>query len=309
MEFLRVQDISATAGTRITLHPLRFNLAKGERLGIAGETGSGKTTLLKIIGGLIQPTEGNVYLEGERIEGPLEKLLPGHPKIGYLSQHFELRNHYRVEEELECRNLLSDEAAAEIYRLCRVDHLLKRATTELSGGERQRIVLARLLTTQPSLLLLDEPFSNLDALHTEQMKAVLEDIISATGLSTILVSHEGRDLLSWANRILVIKEGAMVQEGSPTDLYYHPVNEYAAGLFGAFNTLVTPATGAKTFIRPENMVFTNEKDALAEGVLVNILFFGAFRRGLVQTDPGTWLVDSTEAFPAIGSRVRIALRR
>jgi iron(III) transport system ATP-binding protein len=102
--------------------------------------------------------------------GPDEKLLPGHSAIAYLSQHFELRNNYRVEELLDMANKVSAFQAKTIFKVCRIVHLLKRLTNQVSGGEKQRIALARLLVSSPTLLLLDEPFSNLDIVHKSILK-------------------------------------------------------------------------------------------------------------------------------------------
>ena len=196
MVLLEVVGAGKKEKENFTVKDINFSQQPLEKIAIAGETGSGKTTLLKMIGGLAQLDEGNIYYDGKRVLGPLERLIPGHPQIAYLSQHFELRNNYRVEEELESKNLLTQEAANNIYRICRIEHLLKRKTDQLSGGERQRIVLARLLTTSPKLLLLDEPFSNLDAIHKNIIKSVLLDIGTQLNTSCILVSHDAADTLS-----------------------------------------------------------------------------------------------------------------
>jgi ABC-type sugar transport system ATPase subunit len=219
MEFLEVQSVSKTQGQQKVLDRVHFTLPVHQRLAIAGETGSGKTTLLKMIGGLVQPEEGQVIFEGQRIEGPEEKLLPGHPAIAFLSQHFELRNNYRVEELLGYANKKSDEEAFQLFRLCEIDHLLKRKTDQLSGGEKQRIALARLLVGTPRLLLLDEPFSNLDMIHKRTMKKVIENISRELGLTTILVSHDAGDLLSWSEQLILMQQGRIIQQGPPEEVY------------------------------------------------------------------------------------------
>src|SRR5205807_866641 len=143
MSFLHVSGVCRQEQGTYLLKDISFIQQEYQKLAIAGATGSGKTTLLKVIAGLTQPQDGEVLFKGTRIKGPEEKLMPGHPDIAYLSQHFELRNHYRVEEILQMANQLEDETADSIYKVCRIDHLLKRWTHQLSGGERQRIALAR----------------------------------------------------------------------------------------------------------------------------------------------------------------------
>jgi ABC-type sugar transport system ATPase subunit len=228
----------------VALKDCEFVLVRGQRLAIAGETGSGKSTLLKTIGGLVAPKKGSVYFEGARVAGPLERLIPGEPGIAYLSQHFELWHNYRVEEVLDYNNDLDPADAADLYRLCHIDHLLHRRTDQLSGGERQRIALARLLVHPPRLLLLDEPFSNLDMIHKRTLKKVIRDIGRRFGITTILVSHDPYDILSWAERIVVLRDGSIVQQGTPREVYERPHDEYVAGLLGEYTL------GKGEFIRP-----------------------------------------------------------
>jgi ABC-type Fe3+/spermidine/putrescine transport system ATPase subunit len=288
MALLEVAGISKLEKENFTVKEISFTQQFLQKIAIAGETGSGKTTLLKMIAGLIQPDTGNIIFDGKRVLGPLEKLIPGHPDIAYLSQHFELRNNYRVEEELESKNLLTDEEASAIYAVCRIQHLLKRKTDQLSGGERQRIVLARLLTTSPKLLVLDEPFSNLDAVHKNIIKSVLEDLGTKLNITCILVSHDAMDSLSWAATIIVMKEGQIIQYGTPEQIYNQPVNEYCAGLFGEYNLISKPNAAAllnkdevvpgkkKLLIRPENFNIVSKNDSTIKGIVGNILFFGSY---------------------------------
>ena len=173
MNFLEVKEIAKQKDEKWILKNTSFDIKQFNKVAIAGETGSGKSTLLKIIAGLIQPDNGTVYFKNERVLGPEEHLIPGHKGVAYLSQHFELRNNYRVEEILEIANKMPLPEAEAIFEVCRITHLLKRKTDQLSGGEKQRIATARLLITKPQLLLLDEPYSNLDAIHKNILKSVI----------------------------------------------------------------------------------------------------------------------------------------
>jgi iron(III) transport system ATP-binding protein len=186
-----------------------------------------------------------VFFESTRVLTPLERLIPGQPGIAYLSQDFPLWHNYRVSEVLDYNNDLDPADAATLYRLCHIDHLLGRRTDQLSGGERQRIALARLLVHPPRLLLLDEPFSNLDMIHKRTLKSVLKGIAEKYAITLILVSHDPYDTLTWADLLIVLKDGGLVQSGSPRDVYEHPIDEYVAGLLGDY----TLANGG--FIRPE----------------------------------------------------------
>ena len=285
MAFLNVSGISKKQGQSFSVKGINFTQEQFQKIAIAGETGSGKTTLLKMIAGLIQPDGGEVVFNGKKVLGPSEKLIPGHPAIAYLSQHFELRNNYRVEEELESRNLLTDKEADEIYTICRIRHLLKRKTDQLSGGERQRIVLARLLITSPELLLLDEPFSNLDAIHKNIIKSVIYDIGEQLKVTCIMALHDAPDILSWADTILIIKDGEVIQQGTPEQVFHQPVNEYCAGLLGEYNLIDTeifpsmqgliPAE-KKLMLRPEDFIIVPPGENAVKGIIQKVLFWGSY---------------------------------
>lgn len=288
MALLKVAGLGKQEKEKFTVKDIHFVQQPLQKIAIAGETGSGKTTLLKMIAGLIQSDAGEIQFENKRVVGPYEKLIPGHPGIAYLSQHFELRNNYRVEEELEAVNKLSEKDANGLYNICRIEHLLKRKTNELSGGERQRIVLARLLTTSPKLLLLDEPFSNLDAVHKSIIKSVIDDVSLKLKVTCIMVSHDASDILSWADRILVMKDGELIQEGTPEQIYKQPVNEYTAGLFGDYNlissdnasVLITmpgiSMNGKQLLIRPEHFSIDLPGSNNLNGIVQNVLFWGSY---------------------------------
>lgn len=271
----------------VVLNDISLQYANFRRLAVAGETGSGKTTFLKIIGGLIQPDGGDVLFRGERVAGPNERLLPGHAQIAYLSQHFELRNNYRVNDFLEMASKVGEKEAKRIYELCQIDHLLQRKTDQLSGGERQRTALARLLTTSPRLLLLDEPYSNLDGLHKQVLKQVIDNIIAESNTACIMVSHDPNDVLPWAEEVLVLKEGGIVQKGSPEDVYRQPVSEYAGGLFGDYNLLSAEqaanvfglgglSKNQQVFVRPETIQLEKGEEPGSPGIVVGVYFFGSY---------------------------------
>jgi ABC-type sugar transport system ATPase subunit len=288
MALLTVSGLSKSEKGKFIVKDINFTQQSFQKIAIAGETGSGKTTLLKMIAGLTQPDTGEIKFENKRVVGPYEKLIPGHPGIAYLSQHFELRNNYRVEEELEAVNKLTDKEANDLYDVCRIEHLLKRRTDQLSGGERQRIVLARLISTFPKLLLLDEPFSNLDAVHKSIIKSVINDIGEKLKITCIMVSHDALDILSWADKILVVKDGKLIQEGTPEQIYKRPVNEYCAGLFGEYNLMNSNNSkifaaipginlnGKQLLIRPEHFTIVAPERNDLNGIIQSILFWGSY---------------------------------
>ncbi len=318
MSLLTVSGLSKKYLQQDVVKDISFSLERGQKLVIAGATGSGKSTLLKMIAGLIQPDSGNCFFEGTRVSGPLEQLVPGHPSIAFLSQHFELRNNYRMEELLEMAAKIPPSEASAVFSLCRIDHLLKRKNDELSGGEKQRVALARLLIGSPAIILLDEPYSNMDPLHQQILEEVLEQLQNRLRLTYILTSHEPRDTLAWADRILVIRQGEPVESGTPENIYYHPRSAYTAGLFGTYQVLEPADTAVlgdaipkpfreqKLFIRPGQWVM-DEKGI--RGRIVSIRFRGVYSEWRVDT--GTLIIQlvSTDSGYRVGDEVSISLKK
>lgn len=291
MNLLKVSGISKQGGDKLTLKNINFTQERLQKIALAGETGSGKSTLLKTIAGLVQPDAGEALFENRRIEGPEEKLVAGHDNIKYLSQHFELPRFLRVEETFPYQSMLPSDETQEIYEVCRIDHLLKRKTEQVSGGERQRIALARLLTTWPDLLLLDEPFSNLDMAHKNTLKAVIEDISERLEITCIMASHDPTDTLSWADEVLVMREGEIIQRGSPENIYKQPVNAYVAGLFGKYNLVEAAQLKGfsevivsvenkddrrKVLVRPEQFKIVREGVQGRKGKVMSTKFYGSY---------------------------------
>jgi iron(III) transport system ATP-binding protein len=293
MIFLKLSGITKKGEGDFLLQDITFNQRKHQKIAIAGETGAGKSTLLKIIAGLIQPDAGEIFFENEKVRGPGEQLLPGHPGIAYLSQHFELQKFLRVEQVLRYSNTLSEVTAQQLYEVCQIDHLLSRKTDQLSGGEKQRIAICRLLISTPRLLLLDEPFSHLDMVHKNTLKTVIDDIGRKLKITCILVSHDPEDTLSWADKVLVMRAGKVIQKGDPETIYKKPSNEYAGGLFGSYN-LLSPAVYKKLsavpairrslkdagnrylFIRPEHIKIVRKNGRALKGSVSKVLFFGSY---------------------------------
>lgn len=302
---LSVQHIGKKQGERLLLNDVSFDQPKGQSLAIMGETGSGKSTLLKILSGFVQPDAGRVEYEGKKVLGPEDQLIAGHPQIAYLSQHFELRNNYWVYEILEYANKLDQQEADELFRICQIDHLLQRRTNgNLSGGEKQRIATARLLVNKPKWLLLDEPFSNLDLIHRNIMKKVLHDLGEKLGITSMLVSHEPGDILGWADRLLILRDGAVEQDATPEHIYRFPQNDYCAGLLGKCYLL--PEHLAKRFacsrVRPEQIVLSPDG---VEALLRRRIFLGHLYEYVVELEGFELSFYHAHGDLPIGSMIRI----
>lgn len=305
MKFLQAHTIGKLRQDKWVVKDIAIDLPPLRKLAIAGETGSGKSTLLQMLGGIVNPDKGNVYFEEQRIKRiPEEKLLPGHPGIAYLSQQFDIPHHMRVEEALEATNKLEPGTEHKLYQLCQIDHLLKRKTDQLSGGERQRIALARLLNTSPKLLLLDEPFSNLDPIHKQTLKQVIKDIGEELKMTCILVSHDPLDTVGWADEILVIRDGVQIQYDTPATVYYKPKDEYVAGLFGKYsrisdrlkNVLIEKTQHDLNIdwcVRPNQFVLSKNEEHGIEATITSVYFSGVYYEMEVQVNnESIYVVDT-----------------
>jgi ABC-type sulfate/molybdate transport systems ATPase subunit len=314
MDFLRIEEVSKNVVGGIALQKTSLLIHQFQKIALVGETGSGKSTLLKIIGGYMSPDTGMAYFQEKKVWGPNEQLIPGHPGIAYLSQHFELRNNYYVHEILEYATKVSEEEAKKIFAICQIDYLLQRKTDQLSGGERQRISLARLLVGAPKLLLLDEPFSNLDMTHKSIIKKVIHDICDELNITCMLVSHDPVDVLSWADEIFVLQAGRIVQKGGAEEIYNQPKNEYVAGLFGDYNVINIGSIAIKkawklmkekdqVIIRPENILLTKNKKSAISGIIKKISFCGHYSSIEVKTEEQDLLVYENRSKLKIGAEV------
>lgn len=227
---------------------INLDIHKGDFIAIVGESGSGKSTLLKLIYGLLAPGSGEINFKGEHLDGPHEKLIPGHNSMKMLSQDFNLNLYAKVYENIE--SMLSNEdirakkqKTLEMMEFLGIDHLANKRIVELSGGEQQRVALARAIITEPEVLLLDEPFSQLDAVLKMQFRADLKRLSDFLGITIILVSHDPVDGLTLSNELIILKDGNVIESGKPDEIYASPSHIYTARLLG--NAFILPADEAK----------------------------------------------------------------
>ncbi len=246
--FLKNVSKSYTGDTKSGVENIDLSINKGEFVAIVGESGSGKSTLLKLIYGLIPADSGKLYFNGEPIPGPADKLIPGHDSMKMLSQDFDLNVYAKVRENIN--SMLSNEdirakrqKTAEMMEFLGIDGLAERRIVELSGGEQQRVALARAIITEPEVLLLDEPFSQLDAILKNQFRADLKRLCKSLGITIILVSHDPVDGLTLANRLIILRDGKLIESGEPAEVYNSPKHIYTARLLG--NAFVLPASEAR----------------------------------------------------------------
>ena len=227
---------------------INLTINKGDFVAIVGESGSGKSTLLKLIYGTLAPNSGELTFNGEHIPGPHEKLIPGHDSMKMLSQDFNLNLYARVYENIE--SMLSNEnvqekkqKSLEIMELLGIGPLADKRIVELSGGEQQRVALAKAIITEPEVLLLDEPFSQLDAVLKTQFRADLRRLSNDLGITIIMVSHDPVDGLTLADKMFILKDGMLIESGEPAEVYNRPSHIYTARLLG--NAFFLPSDEAK----------------------------------------------------------------
>lgn len=230
---------SFTKGVPI-LSGLDLTVKSGELFFLLGPSGCGKSTLLRIAAGLYDPDKGDVLLDGKSILG----LPPEKRNTPMVFQNYALWPHMNVFENvafgLRARkesNAKIREKVGQVLESVRMSEYADRKVTALSGGQQQRVALARALVLEPSVLLLDEPLSNLDAKLRDVMRSEIRNICKSRGLTAIYVTHDRREALGMADRIAVMKNGKFCQIGTPREIYQHPVNHFTASFLGDANFL------------------------------------------------------------------------
>ncbi len=255
-----------------------FELNANEILTIVGRSGSGKSTLLQIIGGLMKPDSGEIVFHGKALENPEEQLVAGHPKIKMVFQDYKVKIGMTVEENikymlLNYNNAYKQERTDELLTITGLEPYRSRKTNELSGGQLQRLSIARALADEPELLLMDEPFSNLDPITKENLIMALREIIKNEKVSIVFVTHDTRDALMVSDRLIYMREGSLIQEGTVSEMYDQPINEEVASFFGRINSLES-ITGNKQYIRAEDMRMDIDNPDSTEMIVENCFSLG-----------------------------------
>lgn len=269
-----------------------FGIEKGQIAAIIGESGSGKSTLLRLINGLLEPTSGEVRYAGARIPPPRDRLIPGHPAMRLVSQNFEDLNTYaKAWDNVASRLSNADIEAKEqktraILDALRIGHRAQHRVFDLSGGEKQRVAIARALVDEPAVLLLDEPFNQVDASFREQLQQDIRRIVDTTGLTAVMVSHDPDEVMAMADQLLVLQAGRLVANGVPADLYRQPPNAYTARLLARSNILEAAEarvlgidTDSRVAIHPE-WVALSEANGIPATV-ESVLFRGFYEEVVV----------------------------
>ena len=237
---LQCADLDISFGNHQVLNNLHMDLYPGEILSILGPSGCGKTTLLRIIAGLETPSRGSIYLKNQKIFGRSTNLEASKRNIGMIFQDYALFPHLSVEKNIlfgisHLNNKIQVENLERVQKLTRLGGLLKRYPHELSGGQQQRVAIARTLATSPNILLMDEPFSNLDASLRLTVRMEIEGILRESNTATIFVTHDREEAFSIADRVAVMTSGSIKQIGRPDQIYFWPNSKETALMSGSCN--------------------------------------------------------------------------
>lgn len=313
MRILELQNINKKYknAEKYAVQKVSFEVEKGEILALVGESGSGKTTLLRLIAGLEHPDSGCIWLSGEKIvEG--QTSVPAHKrKVGLVFQDYALFPHLTVMENvsfgLHHAKGNTDELAKKSLETVGLHENHHHYPHQLSGGQQQRVALARAIAPNPKILLLDEPFSNLDAVLKDQVREEIRHIIKKAEITAIFVTHDTRDALSTADRIAILHKGYLQQIDSPKNLYEHPANPYVANFFGKRNEIIATPTEegfytpfgfikdlrsadyhnpVRLHFRPQHAKILRSEEQHLSGKLYSVAYFGDHQIIQLSDDEG-----------------------
>ena len=264
---LKVKNISFSYEEKPIIDTISFELDKARNIAIIGESGCGKSTLLKLIYGLYDLNEGQLFWNDTEVLGPKHNLIPGMDFMKYLAQDFDLMPFITVAENVgkylsnfypEQKN----ERIAELLEIVEMTDYANIKAKNLSGGQMQRVALARVLALEPEVLLLDEPFSHIDNFRKNSLRRKLFAYLKEKQITTIFATHDSSDVLSFADDVLILKDGKIIEEGNPKTIYDNPKNKYIASLFGDVNEI--EIDGETKLIYPNQLVIVEKSNLKVE---------------------------------------------
>ncbi|MEE0886082.1 MAG: ABC transporter ATP-binding protein [Treponema sp.] len=296
MSFLSIENLCFAYGKTRVIENFSLQVEEGSFTTLLGASGCGKTTLLRLISGFLEPDSGTIKIDGKIING----ILPNKRKIGFVFQDYALFPHLTVEQNLfyglnlkkrtketksENKNLVAQ--TAENLGLL---NLLNRFPSELSGGQQQRVALGRVLVLQPSLLLMDEPLSSLDTNLRLKVREELKEIQKKLKITTVYVTHDQEEALSLSDKIAVMKDGKLLQYGTPQQVYFEPKDSFTAEFVGQANFV-----NGKMF-RPEWLKISKNSVVSADftGTVIGSEFLGAFTRYKIQLENQNQIITADE---------------
>ncbi len=301
MASITLNHISKAFGSSVVLKEIHESFRDGEFVTLLGPSGCGKTTLLRLIAGFEKPTSGEVYINDKLVCGGKTFVPPEKRGIGMVFQSYAVWPHMNVFDNvaypLTIKKVSKDKIRESVEHVLEIVHLSRYADhfpNTMSGGQQQRIALARALVAEPSLLLLDEPLSNLDAKLRESMRFEIKEIQKKLGVTVVYVTHDQSEAMAMSDRIFLINRGIVIQSGPPDEIYNKPVDPFAADFLGKVDffkgeakdgRITFPAMGGQSLpydgplsgsvdvaIRPDNIIFST--DGPLNGMLVAQYYLG-----------------------------------
>ncbi|WP_422089794.1 ABC transporter ATP-binding protein [Tenacibaculum ovolyticum] len=267
---LKVNNVSFSYNAnKSVLKNISFTLQKGEHLCIMGESGCGKSTLLKAIYGLLDLNEGTLFWNDFQILGPAHYLVPGMDFFKYVAQDFDLMPFTSVSENIKkfLSRFYPEEAqkrTTELLEVIEMTHFSNEKVKNLSGGQKQRVAIARALAKEPELLLLDEPFSQIDNFKKNSLRRNLFTYLKKKNIACIVATHDGSDALSFADKMIVIKNNQVISEDTPENLYKNPKEKYIASLFDDVNEIIINKTQVLLYPHQIKIVQNSNEKALVK---------------------------------------------
>jgi len=288
---IEVRNITKRFGDFLALDDVSVDIAAGSLTALLGPSGGGKSTLLRVIAGLESPDSGVVEISGT----DATRLPPQRRNVGFVFQHYAAFKHMSVYKNVAFGLEIRKKPKAEIRR--RVDELLelvhlepfaKRLPSQLSGGQRQRMALARALAVEPEVLLLDEPFGALDAQVRKELRAWLRRLHDEVHVTTVFVTHDQEEAMDVADRIVVMANGRIEQEGTPDELYEKPANDFVMSFLGPVTRL------GDRLVRPHDLeLLDRAEDDSTEAKVVRVVRLGFEVRVEIQVDGSDVWVQMT----------------
>ena len=273
---LAVKNISFSYDNQPNLHSISFGLTKGKNLALIGESGCGKSTLLKLLYGLYDLEEGQIFWNQTEVLGPKFHLIPGMPFMKYLAQDFDLMPFITVAENVGkyLSNFFPEEKQSRIAELLEIVEMTQYADVKaklLSGGQMQRVALARVLALEPEILLLDEPFSHIDNFRKNSLRRKLFAYLKEQNITCIVATHDSTDVLAFADEVAIMREGKIIESGIPKFIYENPKDNYIASLFGDVNEI--EISGKLQFVYPHQFKVSISSDLKVK--VINSYFRGS----------------------------------
>ncbi len=327
-----LKNISVDFDGERVLNRINLEIHDKEFITLLGPSGCGKTTTLRIIGGFVDATEGDIFFDGAKINN----MPPYKRQINTVFQKYALFPHLNVFENIEfglkVKKVPEPERRVKVKEMLELVNLKgfeRRDVNQLSGGQQQRVAIARALINHPRVLLLDEPLGALDLKLRKEMQTELKRIQISTGITFVYVTHDQEEALTMSDRVVVMKDGVILQIGTPQDIYNEPANAFVADFIGESNIIpgvmrrdfmvefannefpcvdkgFSPDQLVDVVVRPEDMRIVPAADGMITGVVESLIFKGVYFEMLIESAGYHWMVHSTRA-EELGSFVGMSI--